>query len=110
MTFQISDDQVQEAFDVLHMQTHAKARAAYDYAEKRLKVALAKAQLAAEGKTVGERDALAQTSEPFQAALKSFHLIAETYYAERDRRDAAGAVIEAWRTQQSDRRAMGRVG
>lgn len=108
--FQISDDQVQEAFDVLHQQTHAKARAGYEYAEKRLKVAYAKAQLAADGKTVGERDATATISEPYQAALKAFHQIAETYYAERDRRDAAGAVIEAWRTQQSDRRAMGRVG
>jgi hypothetical protein len=105
----ISDREIQEAFDVLHSQAHAKARAAYEYAEKRLKVALAKAQLAAEGKTVGERDALAQTSEAYQAALKSFHLIAETYYSERDRRDAASAVLDAWRTQQSDARAMGRV-
>jgi hypothetical protein len=105
----ISDREIQEAFDVLHSQAHAKARAAYEYAEKRLKVALAKAQLAAEGKTVGERDALAQTSEAYQAALKSFHLIAETYYSERDKRDAASAVIDAWRTQQSDQRAMGRV-
>lgn len=108
--FQITDEQVQEAFNVLHEQTHAKARAGYEYAEKRLKVAYAKARQAAEGKTVGDRDDNAQTSEPYQAALKSFHLIAETYYAERDKRDAAGAVIEAWRTQQSDRRAMGRVG
>lgn len=105
----ISDREVQEAFDVLHSQTHAKARAAYEYAEKRLKVALAKAQLAAEGKTVGERDAQAQTSEAYQAALKSFHLIAETYYTERDKRDAASSVLDAWRTQQSDARAMGRV-
>lgn len=106
----ISDPQVQAAFDVLHSREHAKARAAYEYAEKRLKVALAKSQLAAEGKTVGERDALAQVSESYQAALKSFHLIAETYYSERDKRDAATSVIDAWRTQQSDMRAMGRVG
>lgn len=105
----ISDREIQEAFDVLHSQAHAKARAAYEYAEKRLKVALAKAQLAAEGKTVGERDANAQVSEAYQAALKAFHLIAETYYSERDRRDAASAVLDAWRTQQSDARAMGRV-
>lgn len=105
----INEGQIQEAFDVLHAQTHAKSRAAYEYAEKRLKVALAKAQLSVEGKTVGEREALAITSEPYQAALKSFHLIAETYYTERDRRDAASAVIDAWRTQQSDMRAMGRV-
>lgn len=107
--FFIADEEVQAAFDVLHGQTHAKARAAYEYADKRLKVAFAKARQSAEGKTVGERDDAAQTSEGYQAALKSFHLIAESYFVERDRRDAASAVIEAWRTQQSDRRAMRNV-
>lgn len=105
----ITDAQVQTAFDTLHAREHSKARAAYEYAEKRLKVALAKAQLAAEGKTVGEREANALTSDAYQGALKSFHLIAETYYSERDKRDAAAAVIDAWRTQQSDLRSMGRV-
>lgn len=107
--FWISDEQVQEAFDVLHSKDHAKARAAYEYAEKRIKVALAKAQLAAEGKTVGERDANAQTSPDYEAALKSFHLIAQSYYLERDRRDAAGAVLDAWRTLRSDARQLGKV-
>jgi hypothetical protein len=105
----ISDREVQAAFDVLHDQGHAKARAAYEFAEKRLKVVLAKAQLAAEGKTVGERDANAQTSAEYEAALLKFRQIAECYYLERDRRDAANAVIDAWRTQQSDLRSMGKV-
>ncbi|MCR5876971.1 hypothetical protein [Phenylobacterium sp. J367] len=105
----ISDRQVQEAFDVLHDQAHAKARAAYEYAEKRLKVVLAKAQLTANGKTVGEREATALTSDEYEAATKTFRMIAEAYYLERDRRDAASAVIDAWRTQQSDMRAMGKV-
>jgi hypothetical protein len=105
----ISDKQVQEAFDVLHDGAHAKARAAYEYAEQRIKVAFSKALLETEGKTASEREAKARTSEPYGAALKSFHLIAETYHTARDKRDAASAVIEAWRTQQSDLRAMGRV-
>jgi hypothetical protein len=105
----ITENQIQAAFDVLHSQDHAKARAAYEYAEKRIKVAFAKARQGAEGKTVGDRDDNAQLSDAYQAALKSFHLIAEAYYTERDRRDAASAVIDAWRTQQSDMRAMGRV-
>lgn len=105
----ISDREIQAAFDVLHDQAHAKARAAYEFAEKRLKMVLAKAQLAAEGKTVGEREANALISPEYEAALLKFRLIAETYYSERDRRDAASAVIDAWRTQQSDMRAMGKV-
>lgn len=105
----ISEPQVQAAFDVLHSDAHARTRAAYEFAEKRLKVVLAKAQLAAEGKTVGEREANAQTSSEYEAALAHFRRIAESYYLERDRRDAASAVLDAWRTQQSDRRAMGKV-
>ena len=105
----ISEHQIQAAFDVLHSQDHARARAAYEYAQQRLKVAFAKARQSAEGKTVGERDDSATTSEAYQGALKSFHLIAETYYLERDRREAASAVIDAWRTQRSDERAMMKV-
>lgn len=107
--FWISDEQVQAAFDVLHSLDHAKARAAYEYAEKRIKVAFAKAMLASNGKTVGEREAGAQLSEDYQAALKSFHLIAEHYYVERDQRDAASAVMDAWRTLRSDARSYGKV-
>lgn len=106
----INDAQVQAAFDVLHDQAHAKARAAYEFAEKRLKVVLAKAQLSVEGaKTVGERDASAQTSAEYEAALLKFRQIAESYYLERDRRDAASAIIDAWRTQAADLRAMGKI-
>jgi len=107
--FIISDEEVQEAFHVLHANEHAKRRAAYEYATSRLKVALAKAELAAEGKTVGERSAKALTSEEYSAALASHRTITEAYYEARDRREAASAVIEAWRTQQSDRRAMRNV-
>lgn len=105
----ISDDQIQAAFDVLHSEAHAKSRAAYEYGDKRLKVVFAKAQLAASGKTVGERESLAMVSEEYQAALKQWHLICQTYFSERDKREAASAVIEAFRTQAADQRALGRV-
>jgi len=106
----ISDAQVQDAFDVLHSPDHAKARAAYEYAEQRIKVAFSKALLEVkEAKTASEREAMARVSDPYQAALKSFHLIAEQYHAERDRRDAASAVLDAWRTLRSDARSLGRV-
>lgn len=107
--FLISDEEVQEAFHVLQANEHAKRRAAYEYAEKRLKVVVAREELEAEGKTVGERAGKALTSKAYEAALGSFRTIAEAYYEARDRREAAAAVIEAWRTQQSDRRAMRNV-
>jgi hypothetical protein len=105
----IPDQQVQAAFDVLNSPDHAKARAAHEYAEKRLKVVLAKAQLAANGKTVGEREATALASDEYEAACKQARLIAEAYYSLKDQRDAAEATLRAWQTQQSDARAMGRV-
>lgn len=107
--FAISDEEVQAAFNILQANKHAKARAAHEYAEKRLKVVLAKASLAANGKTVGEREATALGSPEYDHALREFRLIADAYHTARDQREAASAVIEAWRTQQSDRRAMGRV-
>lgn len=106
----IPDSHVEHAFDLLKSQSHASARAAYEFAEKHLKVVLAKASLAANGKTVGEREATALASPEYERALNDFKLIAQTYHGERDRRDAASAVIDAWRTQQSDMRAMGKVG
>jgi hypothetical protein len=106
----IPDTHVEHAFELLKSQKHATARAAYEFAEKQLKVVLARASLVANGKTVGEREATALASQEYERALIDFKLIAESYYVERDRRDAASAIIDAWRTQQSDMRAMGKVG
>lgn len=106
----IPDEHVQHAFDLLKSGDHATARAAYEFAEKQLKVTLAKATLQANGKTVGEREATALASPEYERALSDFRLVASSYYRERDRREAAAAIIDAWRTQQSDMRAMGRVG
>lgn len=108
--FHITDDQVQAAFNVLEANRHAKARAAYEYFERNLKVVLARAALAANGKTVGEREATALSSPEYEHALREFRLIADAYHTSRDEREAAVAVIDAWRTQQSDRRSMARVG
>ena len=104
--FHITDDQAQAAFDVLDSGDHAKCRAAFEYADKRLKVVLAKASLKAEGKTVGERADRAQISDEYNAALATWNILNEAYHEARDRREAAAAVIDAWRTQAADRRAM----
>ena len=87
----IPDSHVEHAFDLLKSGSHATARAAYEFAEKQLKVTIARAELMAEGKTVGERAAVALTSPEYEKALADFKLVAETYYRERDRREAASA-------------------
>ena len=105
----IPESHVQHAFDILKSQDHAVARAAYEFSEKQLKVILAKAELNAEAKTATERQALALASEEYGTALENFRLVAEGYYKARDRRDAANAVFEAWRTERSDQRAAGKI-
>lgn len=105
----VPERHVEHAFDVLRSKDHAAARAAYEFAEKHLKVVLAKAEVASNGKTVADRQNSALTSPEYERALQDFKLIANAYYEARDRREAASAIIEAWRTQQSDLRAAGRV-
>lgn len=105
----IPESHVQHAFDILKSQDHAVARAAYEFSEKQLKVILAKAELNAEAKTATERQALALASEEYGTALINFRDVAEAYYRARDRREAASAIAEAWRTQSADQRAAMRM-
>lgn len=109
MTFHIPEESVHRAFEVLRSADHARKRAAAEFSEKNLKVIFARCLLSADGKTVGEREAAALCSQNYGKALEGNRLVAEAYYEARDLRDAASALIEAWRTQQSDQRAMGRV-
>ena len=105
----IPDSHVEHALEILKSGEHAQARAAEEWSEKALKATLARLTLQANGKTQGEREATALASEEYAEALREYRQCAELYYSRRDRRDAASAVIEAWRTQAADQRAMGRV-
>jgi hypothetical protein len=108
--FHVPDSHVQHAFDILKSGDHAKARAAYEFTEKKLKTVLAQQAAMSNASSVTQRESDALASAGYDQALKEFRTIAEVYYTARDRREAAAAIIEAWRTQQSDRRAMGKVG
>jgi hypothetical protein len=99
----------QMAFDVLRSNDHAIKRAAYEASEKRLKVVLARAEGRSEAKSKGDRESEALRSDEYSEALNQFEAIAEAYYMARDKRDAASACLDAWRTQRSDQRAMGKV-
>lgn len=107
--FFIPESHVQHAFDVLKSGDHAVARAAYEFAEKQLKVVLAKAAAQSNATSAAQRESDALRSDAYEHALGQFKAIAEKYHKERDRREAAAAIIEAWRTQRSDLRAMGRA-
>ena len=107
--FRIPDSHVQHAFDVLKSGDHAAAKAAYEFAEKQLKVVLAKAGAASDETGVAARESAALRSMEYERALTDFRLVAETYHKARDRREAAVAIIDAWRTMRSDERAMSRA-
>ena len=108
--FRIPDSHVQHAFEVLKSGDHAASRAAYEFAEKQLKVTLAKAAAQSNETSIAARENAGLRSMEYERALTDFKLVAEAYYKARDRREASVSIIDAWRTQQSDMRAMGRVG
>jgi hypothetical protein len=105
----IPEETVQKAFDYLRDSVHAKSRAAYEFSEKQLKVVLAQAMRKSNGKSVSERETEALCSHEYQMALEAHQSVSELYFTAKDKREAASAIIEGWRTQRSDERAAGRV-
>jgi hypothetical protein len=108
--FHIPDEHVEHAFSILKGKDAAVARAAYEYAERHLKVVLAHASAKSNATSQGQRDQDALRSEDYLSALESFEDVAAAYFIARDRRDAAIAIIEAWRSIQANERALGKVG
>lgn len=107
--FFIPERLAQAAFDTLRSSDHAIARAAYEASERNLKVVLARAQAESGAKTIAERESEALRSEAYRLALESHHSVSEHYFIMRDKRDAAAACLDAWRTQRSDERSMAKV-
>jgi hypothetical protein len=108
--FRIEDETAQKAFEVLRSGQHAKARAAYEFSEKQLKTVLARRATGSNASSIAARQDEALASVEYAEALEAFRLVAEAYYGARDKREAASACLDAWRTQAADQRAMGRVG
>lgn len=110
-TFLIRDETVHAAFDTLELQAQpaAAAKAMRERREDQRKAAKAKAFLKATG-SVAEREAHALLSEEYQISCESYYAAVEADEEYRNTRSKCEAIIEAWRTCQSNFRAMGRVG
>jgi regulator of protease activity HflC (stomatin/prohibitin superfamily) len=110
MRFTIRDETVHAAFDALeaHAQPAAAARAMRERREDERKSVRAKAFLEASG-TVAEREARAILSEDYRQACERFYAAVEADEEYRNQRSKCECVIEAWRTVQSNYRAMGKV-
>jgi regulator of protease activity HflC (stomatin/prohibitin superfamily) len=110
MRFTIRDETVHAAFDTLDANTQpaAAARAMRERREDEAKAAKAKAFLQAAG-SVAEREARAILSEEYYQARERYYAAVEADEEFRNERSKCEAIIEAWRTVQSNYRAMGKV-
>jgi hypothetical protein len=110
----ITEQQVQWAMDILidRESNAAKARAAHEHMSDLDKVVLAKLTNDApdDMKSAAARETWARAHPQYEAHLEQKKVLAEMDYKARDRRSAASAIIEAWRTEQSNARMAGRVG
>jgi hypothetical protein len=109
-TFIIRDETVHAAFDTLEIQAQpaAAAKAMRERRDDQRKAARAKVFLSQTG-SVAEREAKALVSEEYQIACEAYYAAVEADEEYRSTRSKCEAVIEAWRTCQSNFRAMGRI-
>ena len=107
----ISDKKVEHALQILTDPQHeaAKARAASEHMDDLTKTDLAKLMMQSEEKSAAAKEMAARADPAYQAHLEQVKLIKEVDYTWRDRRSAAAAIIEMWRTEQSNIRAAERV-
>lgn len=110
MRFTIRDETVHAAFDALEsaVMPAAAAKAMRERREDERKAAKARAFLQATG-SVAERDARALLDEEYRQACERFYAAVEADEEFRNQRSKCEAIIEAWRTVQSNYRAMGKV-
>ena len=106
----ITDDVVKHALEVLKSPDRpaAKARAAHEFMAKQEKVVKARLMGECNEKSAAMKERYALAHSDYLDALNATRVIAEQDYSERERRDAAKAIIDAWRTEQSNERAHAR--
>jgi len=108
--FSIKDETVHAAFNALesHAQPAAAAKAMRERREDERRAAKARAYLQSTG-TAGEREAKSVIDEAYQQACERYYAAIEADEEYRNERSKCEAIIEAWRTVQSNWRAMGKI-
>lgn len=109
----ITDKQLEWAMEILIDRDHkaAKARAAHEHMSDLDKVVLAKLMNDApeDCKSISAKENWARAHDSFKTHIEQKKELAEMDYKARDRRSAANAIVECWRTDQSNARAMSRA-
>ena len=108
----VSDQFVQAAFDWLkdNSASAAKAKADRIRSEYRTKQVRAEMFLSFDEGTVAEKEAKALASEEYNVAVEAEARAVELDEYHRNQRSKAEAIIEAWRSEQANMRAMTKVG
>lgn len=108
----ISEKKVERALEILIDRDGegAKARAANEYLDDMGKVVLAKLMADSNEKTSAAKEIYARSHPDYIAHLEQKKAVAETDYRFRDKKAAAVAIIDVWRTEQSNARGSGRIG
>ena len=108
----ISETKVEAALGVLADPEWkaAKARAAHEYLAEMKKVVLARLKDECNEKTAAAREDYALNHPKYEAHLEQLKLAAEADYELRDKKAGAEAIIDMWRTEQSNARSHGRIG
>lgn len=102
----ISDARVEKAVEFLRDSSdeHAQASGAIKMYEYKIKRAKALAFMAADG-SIALREAIAETSKEVAQAVDEYREMIVKERLIRDQREAAGLLIEVWRTMQANNRA-----
>jgi hypothetical protein len=103
----ISETQLEWAMEILIDRNNdaAKARAAHEHMSDLDKTVLAKLMAQSGQNSAAAKEAWARAHPDYETHLKAKKELAELDYSKRDRRSAASAILEAWRTEQSNARA-----
>jgi hypothetical protein len=108
----ISDDDIEKAVDYLRSSAReaAQARAEALYLEGHLKALKASLKVRSKAGSNAAQEDEALASDDYRTALEGYKVAVEMDAFHKFKREAAVAMIDAWRTQQSNLRAEGRIG
>ena len=105
----VPDRDVERALELLANEEGAGARAAHEYMDSLTKTVLAELMAESDDPSAVAKENAARARPEFREHLVKVGELAKRDYVWRRRYEAASAKIDAWRTEQSNQRAMERV-
>tara|TARA_X000001382_G_scaffold11180_2_gene7620 strand:+ start:2979 stop:3311 length:333 start_codon:yes stop_codon:yes gene_type:complete len=107
----VTDEQVEHALKILADREGeaAHTRAAHEYEKERLKVVKARLMASSLETSVSKQELFALNHDEYTGQLECIRVLAEANYHARDRRAAAAAMIDVWRTENATNRTFAKA-